>query len=213
MSISDRWTRKRSTKLVDQGIAAVHQGDYQTARSKAETLINLGVPYGYTILGVLYTHGAGIEKDYLKAERFFKNALSMGEPEAAYHYGLLIFEHKIPGSLQQAFSLFETAAKSDVEFAFYYLGLCYFEGKGCNKNEYEASWWMAKAEEVNDENSKFYMALFRMFGIGFEKNESNFQTGLQDMMALGMLGDERAVNTLQQSVPDRDWRAFFSLYR
>lgn len=207
------FSNKRNKKLAFEALQAIKQNDYYKAKTLGEKLIKKGDPYGKTILGALFAHGAGVPYDNQKALEFFNQAYSEGEAEAGFQIGLLIRSKKINGNPIDAFNLFLEAANNGVTDAYHELSLCFYEGYGCTQDNSLAYTWMVRSEELGNEQSKAYRAFFEMSGVGVNENEDNFRSGLQNLMALGMLGNEEAVSILQNCFPNKDWKAFFTQHR
>lgn len=206
-------SKSRNQKLIYEALTAASQGNYDKSRRLAEKLVERGEPYGNTILGYMLCHGFGFHPDVQAGLNLYQKAYQAGEPEAGYQIGSLIRSNKIQGNPAEAFNLINEAANKNVTDAYCDLGRCYLEGYGCIKDENLAYWWVSKSADAGNEDGKFYLASFQMMGIGVEENDEIFRTGLNDMMAMGMLGNDEAVQFLQKAFPDRDWYAFFAQNR
>jgi len=91
-----------------------------------------------TDLGILYKYGKGCRLNYNKARKWFVKAHQLGSDKAAYTLGYLYL--KGFGNIKQNYSkAIEWFEKSDYPMAKYWLGICYSQGYGVQKNAAKAN--------------------------------------------------------------------------
>ena len=64
--------------------------DYQSAIKLYKRSMSLGYAEGYLGLGVLYTKGEGVTKNFHKAKHLFNTACSLGSDIGCYNYDLIV---------------------------------------------------------------------------------------------------------------------------
>ena len=131
----------------DEGAAAYRQGDYATAVKKFMGTAEKGDYRAMYALGSMYFDGIGVEQDYMKAYRWFKEAVNYNYIPAEYKLGLMHDEGTgIPKDYKKAARLYNKAAKRGFGPAQYGLGLLYANGHGTTQNNVKAYAWLATAE-------------------------------------------------------------------
>ncbi|WP_440121399.1 T9SS type A sorting domain-containing protein [Tenacibaculum sp. Ill] len=91
-----------------------------------------------TDLGVLFKYGRGCKLNYNKARKWFKKAAELGDDKASYSLGYLYL--KGYGNIDQDYSkAIKWFKKSNHPMAKYWLGVCYKNGYGIEKNIHKAS--------------------------------------------------------------------------
>lgn len=98
-------------------------------------------------LGVLYKYGRGCKLNYNKARKWFKKAAELKNDEAAYSLGYLYL--KGFGNINQNYNkAVKWFNKSDHPMAKYWLGICYKNGYGVEKNTKKANEFLG-IDEIN----------------------------------------------------------------
>ena len=100
------------------------------------------------MLGLIYSHGMGLAKNYEQAALWYRKAADQGYAKAQYQLGVLYESGQgVKQDLPQAISLYRKAAAQGDEDAEYYLGVLYGSGKGVTKDEAQAVSWYRKAAD------------------------------------------------------------------
>lgn len=90
-------------------------------------------PIAMADLGILYKYGRGCKLNYNKARKWFKKAAKLGNSKASYSLGYLYL--KGLGTISQDYSkAVKWFEKSEHPMANYWLGVCYLNGYGVEKN-------------------------------------------------------------------------------
>jgi TPR repeat protein len=71
----------------DQGWVAYRRGDYATALHEWRPLAQQGSAAAQYRLGVMYTYGIMVERDFKKARKWYEKAARQGDALAAYELG------------------------------------------------------------------------------------------------------------------------------
>lgn len=89
-------------------------------------------------LAVLYKYGKGCKLNYNKARQWFKKSSDQGNHKATYSLGYLYLKGfgSIEQNYKKAIQYFE---KSEYPMAKYWLGVCYLNGYGVDKNTSKAN--------------------------------------------------------------------------
>ena len=116
---------------VDEGIAAVEQGDYAKAVAIFRPLAEAGDAEAQYNLAILYRSGHGVEKDPAQSRQWFLLAAKQGIAEAQYHLGYMYDTGE--GAEQNdnyAFLWYRKAAEQGHPKAQTNLGVMYANGSG-----------------------------------------------------------------------------------
>lgn len=136
-------------------------------KAKAEK----GDPEAQVILGVCYSIGNGVEKDFIRAVFWYRKAALQGDSGGqillgdSYYSGIGIEKDFV----QSVFWYHKAAVKGDAE-AQRKLGLCHDGGLGVKKNEVEGVWWYRKAAEQGDAPAQKYLGMAYELGAGVAKD-------------------------------------------
>ena len=132
-----------------------------------------GYPPAYIELGILYYDGEYVEKNRKTAVEWFQKAADAGHPSGLYNIGVSYYYGDVyEQDYEKAFSYFSdavnTGSNSGSDKAHLYLGYCYWDGKGVEKDEEKAlrEW----REAANKGVGKAYIALVEGYW-----NRSNFE--------------------------------------
>jgi len=115
----------------DQGLAQDRQKAHELFLKGGE----LGCPTGYYSLGLVYTHGDGVEVDVKKAKQYFELAAMRGSLEARYDLGVSEYEAR---NIQWAYKHWILAAKAGCERSLDLIKKGY-ELRLVTKDEYEST--------------------------------------------------------------------------
>lgn len=94
------------------------------------------------------------------------------QPNEQYLTGLFFAGHpERKGALEQAFILFEKAALQNHPSAQYQLAKCYREGKGVEKSDISALFWLKKAVEAGEKDALLDLGMCYHKGKGVEQSD------------------------------------------
>lgn len=132
----------------------VHQ-KFKLAAEKARVMAVSGHPKAQTVLGMLYQHGLGVEKDIKIALYWLEKAAEQGLKEAESYLGHLYLEGKfVEKDLDKAEKWLLKAAEHGEREAQLHLGLMYLDDKSTKKNIRHAEIWLREAALQDSEEAK-----------------------------------------------------------
>ncbi len=162
------------------------------------------------ILGTMYFHGRGVERDYAKATDAFTRAAELGIGMAQWHLGDLYAEGtKVPENDALAFRWFLAASLQGIAAAQYSLGERYLQARGTPANPREAAYWFQESARQGHAAAQYSLALLYSSGSGVEKDVAtayewmilaaaqNHPGAIADREALRQQLDEEGVNRAQ----------------
>ena len=116
---------------LDEGIAAVEQGDYERAFEIFLPLAEAGDAEAQYNLAILYRGGHGVAKDLQKSHQWFLRAAEQGIAAAQYHLGYMYDTGEgVEQSDRYAFLWYRKAAEQGNPQAQTNLGVLYANGSG-----------------------------------------------------------------------------------
>lgn len=143
------------------------QEDYTNAMAYAKKSASNGYCEGYTLVGLMYKHGQGVKVDIEESYRWIKKGAELGDAIAMMEEGLYYFDKEI---YNNAFACFLKSAKLDIPTAQYYVGECYYNGWGVQKNKLEAIKWYEKAADNGNFEAIAYLGECYLYGDGVPKD-------------------------------------------
>lgn len=145
---------KNGDQKAEVELAALYlQSNHYTQAKKAlDSLAKKGNIEGYQMLGVMYEHGLGVEKDYSLAMKWYLKGHESGNIDSTYNVGMFyIFGRGVEKSQAKGVEHLTLAAKKGHQKAIHNLGYAYEKGYGVEKNIVKAIFWYKKG---SDESSK-----------------------------------------------------------
>jgi Sel1 repeat len=134
---------------LDDGLRALHRGDYASARAELEPLAEAGHPEALTWLAWLYEDGRGVPHDPEKALTLWRQAAARGSTLAmrslAYRYAR---GQGVQEDWATAFTWWLRAAESGDPEAQYAVGVALFHGKGTARDANAAVAWLRRAADA-----------------------------------------------------------------
>ena len=123
-------------------------------------------------LGRCYEKGVGVVTDINKAAEYYHKAAENGHSKAQVKYGLVLFGFGGDDYLEAAFGWFKRAAEEclDAE-AQYYVGTCFLNGQGVDKDEEEAAEWFEKSAKQGYALAQLQLAWLYMNGEGVDEDK------------------------------------------
>ena len=179
-----------------------------------EKAAELGVPNGWTDIGLLYAHssipGGGtaygnVEFDMEKAVEYYKKGFDEGDSKAARYIALVYHNGDgIEQNYEEAAKWFEIAADRGDTTAFWYLGDYYYNGTGVEQDYAKAiELYLVPAESAKPtppgvKQSRYALGTMYEDGVGVEQNldtaiewylrsaEANYEPALEALERLGV---------------------------
>jgi len=97
-------------------------------------------------VGLFYSNGEGVTKDFTYAAFWYRKAAEQGHAGAQYCLGLCYyFGDGVIKDYEQAVNWYKKAATQGVPCAQFYLGQCYANGEGITIDTEQAEYWLSKA--------------------------------------------------------------------
>lgn len=123
-----------------------------------------GCRYGSYILGLFHEYGLkGVEKDVVKAFKFYRQAAKKGLDNAQYHLGNMYDRGLgVDKNTTKALKWFHRAACQKHSGALYNIGAYHEHGICVPKNEDEAIYWYTRAQEAGYFGIEIQFALRRL---------------------------------------------------
>ena len=152
-------------------------------------LANNGDVEAMDLLGMAYEAGedneyvgiSGIEKDYVKAVKWYRKAAEQGcefgqnSLGDCYYYGRGVDEDNV-----EAVKWYRKAAEQGFSLAQFSLGKCYYYGYGVDEDKVKAVKWYQKAAEQGDANAKTNLGWCYYCGFGVTENVQKAEELLLD---------------------------------
>jgi predicted Ser/Thr protein kinase/predicted membrane protein len=133
-------------ETVKRGSEASASGDYSKALRILLPAARQGHPIAQHRIGIMYTHGLGVEQDFAEAMRWFRKAAEQGQGESQFSMGLRYFEgQSVAQDDKEAARWFRLAADQGVGMAASVLAELYAKGRGVPQDLVEAYKWLAVA--------------------------------------------------------------------
>lgn len=148
-------------------------GDIELAFEKNLSLAELGDAQAQLSVGYCYANGDGVNKDPVKAVKWYLKSAGQGQPRAQYllsgmyHSGLGVVEKN---ETMCVYWLRKSADQGHASAQFI-LGIHYGNGIGVPKDKTIAFSWYKKAAEQGDAIAQYNLACMLNEGIGVERND------------------------------------------
>ncbi|WP_091980048.1 tetratricopeptide repeat protein [Pseudoalteromonas denitrificans] len=156
---------------LQKGINAANNGDFQTAISEFQYLVDHDYAPGMYHLAELYSRGLGIAKNQQKAIELYQKAAAQDFPDAIFSLAVIYKEGEgVKVNLPKSLDLFTLAADKGMAAAQYNLGVMYTNGEGTRRNYHAAVKWYTKAASQNYTLAQFNLALMYFEGLGVDKS-------------------------------------------
>lgn len=128
--------------LALQGDDYCKSNNFSEAFNRYKLSAEMGNAYSMTQLGIMYSDGKGVEKDYKEALKWFEKAKEKKDGRACYHLGKYYEEIE---DFRNAIENYQMAINFGYKGAYLSLGKLYEEGKGCEKDYFKAEFEYRKA--------------------------------------------------------------------
>jgi len=118
-----------------EGYRAMQEGNYTKAKLLFEDICKnaelFKIPEGCYNLGVIYSNGFGVDKNYSMAAQYFKKAAANGFIDS--YFQLAIIEKKA-GNIKKALDYAKKGCKLNSAMSCFYAGAIYYDGDIVEKN-------------------------------------------------------------------------------
>ena len=150
------------TASLDSAMALLGEGKRTEAAKLFQQLAEAGNPIAQYQLGMLYYIGKGVKEDEKVAVEWLSKSARQGNVEAMYQLGnAFTFGNETPRLVAdadvEAAQWYYKAAKAGNADAQYSLGLLFMAGKGVEKNDKEATYWMQLAAKNGHKDATNYI--------------------------------------------------------
>ncbi len=139
--------------LLEQGVKAYDDNDFQTAFRLLMPLAQEGVARAQHLIGQLYYSGHGVVHNNKAAASWWERAARQGLSAAQNDMGVLYHRHHIgsgvPQDFKKAAGYYHQAAKQGYGWAQLNIGGMWFNGEGVPQNFAQAAYWFAAAAKGN----------------------------------------------------------------
>jgi len=127
---------------IGKGKSAYDRGDYVTAYGIWKPLAETGDAQAQNNLGVMYTNGQGVARNYAVAATLYRMAAEKGNPRAQYNLGIIYRDGQgVPQDYSTAVLWFRKAAEQGHAAAQTNLGAMYENGFGVARDNNVATIW------------------------------------------------------------------------
>lgn len=110
-----------------------------------------------------------LEKKYVEAIELYRQAAELGDAEAQYKLGKMLYSGKgVEKNTEEAIELFKLAAAQDYECAEFRLGAAYQLGWDIEKDEELAFYWYKRSAEHGNVKAMLYVGYYFETGYGTE---------------------------------------------
>ena len=147
------------TVSLSDGLDAYEAGNYDTAFQGFQAGASAGDPLAQLLLGDLYHHGRGVQKDDTAAYTWTAKAAEQGHAKAQAALG--VFHQEGWGTPQddaKAAAWFRKAADQGYDTAQIALGFVYLDGRGVPKDTAQGLAWIRKAANSGNADAKSILA-------------------------------------------------------
>ncbi len=143
-----------------------------------------GIPSALTQVGLLYSNGAGVNRDLTKATEYFEQGAAKGDASAKYALAeCLLIGKGVEKNPERAIELLQQAVSEGNILAMDRLGTCYHQGIGVPKNFREAMRMYQRAADLNHGPAMGNLGVLYIKGEGVPPNPRKamqlFQKGAQ----------------------------------
>ncbi len=184
-----------SSKL-QTGIDAYNKGSYQFALETVTPLANDGDNTAQYLLGTLYYHGLGVEKNLVEAMKWFTLAAEKGNAKAQVSLGTMYLTGDgTSKNHKEAFRWLKLAAEQGDALGQAKLGLAYMKGKGVYQDRVLAHMWLSLAIDNGEDDA-----------VSVREEIENRMTALQIKSAREMTREWKPTSKLH---PQESWLVLF----
>jgi TPR repeat protein/formylglycine-generating enzyme required for sulfatase activity len=186
-----------TTAPFDEGEQAFEEGRYQEAMRLLRPIADQGHPGAQFMLGVIYTHGLGVEADISEAAKLFRKAADSGIAEAKVNLGIF-YEggHGVAQDYGAAAALYREAADEGVAEAHFLLGNLYLEGLGVDQDLAEAVRLFRIGAEGGDVHAQHSLAVSYLLGNGVTMDPAESARWMRKAADSGLAAAQAALGAM-----------------
>ena len=163
-------TSNQGTHLQD-GIRALHSGDYASALKIIKPLADNGNPVAQDLVGGMYELGVGVPQNYTQAVSWYRKAAELGNADAQSELGTMYFDGDgLPQDYSTGIMWLRKSAEQGYAEAQYYIGISYEYGKGVTQDFAQAVEWYYKAAKQGNAMAQYKLGLMYEVGIGVSQD-------------------------------------------
>ncbi len=153
--------------------------------------LSKGSAYLEYCLGRMEYAGEGVEKNNIKAHRWFESAAYHKHVHSDYYLGKLSYTGEgVTQSYTDAAEHYEAAANGKDKYAYYAIGKMHFDGKGVKQDYAQAAQWFSQASKEDVSYADYQLAKMCEKGLGLDQD--TVVAGILYKKALGeFLGQEK----------------------
>ena len=160
------------SEMAVKGYTFSQQGQFENAAFWYRKAANKGYANAQYNLGVLYSKGRGVEKNYKQAAAWYLKAANQGYTNAQFNLGVIYSKGQgVEQSNQQSAAWYHKAAENGDVYSQYNLGDMYFIGQGVEQSYQKSAAWYRKAAEQGDAYSQYKLGLMYEFNWGVKRNK------------------------------------------
>ena len=178
----------QSAVIYEQVNRAIQADNFQQAYELIQPLANASDPRAQTMLGWLYLHGMGVEKNVERALRYLSMAAEQGDSHAQQALGAVYLkgEH-VAQDFKRAREFLIAAANKNDGHANYLLGWIYENGQGVSIDQTAATAYYYKAAVAGDHAGQAAYGWAKVAGQG---TNEDYATGVEWLRRAVEAGDE-----------------------
>ncbi|HYA81582.1 MAG TPA: tetratricopeptide repeat protein [Methylocystis sp.] len=165
---------------VDLAFGAYQRGDYHEAMREAKKRVddNPNDAAALTLIGRMYSEGAGVKRDAKLGADYFRRAADAGDATGAYLYGAtLLANAPVTSERKLAKAYLEKAAAQNYGSALNLLGEMALENNGAYADFATAAGYFRRGAELGDADAAYALAELSRKGKGVEKNDAEARAG------------------------------------
>jgi len=157
---------------------------------------NAGDPVGMTLLGRLYSTGAGVPKDVNTAMSWYNKAGSQFALAQTYLAELYLVD---PGKVPAAVTLLQNAATQGEPLSINHLAVMYIRGQGVGKDIQQAGNWIQRGVQASSYVAYYFRGLQYARGFGVPRSPQTAFSYFVRSAAVGYIPAEAAVGVCYAS--------------
>jgi TPR repeat protein len=172
------------------GLEAYQSGNYAAALNEWRPYAERGDAHAEYNLGLLYSRGEGVPRDYAEAARWYLKAAEQGIVAAQFNLGILCAKGEgVAQDHNLALEWYRKAAEAGLADAENNIGTMYDQGEGVERNVAEAEKWYLRAAEKGLAAAQFNL------GVLYDQ-EKNYEQALKWYRRAAQQGHPHAMKNL-----------------
>jgi len=166
---------------IDESMVSATDKNLKQAVISFKVSASQGNAVAKVCLGDCYSHGYGVNVDYVEAAKCYKDAAdNHGIAKAAHRLAFLYKEGKgVPKNEETAVAYWLIAAQQGISQAQRIISKEYISGTYLKKDLESARLWMEKASKRGDPKAQYKLACYYLSGYGFYNPQKAFEWALK----------------------------------